>query len=296
MNILVLGGTYFIGKVLVELLLFEKHTVSTLNRCTRKPAHDNVRLIVADRHNYLETKNGLQGKNYDVVIDLSGYGRKDVSIVLDSLGKKCGQYIFCSSIAVCSQPPVSWPIIENHKKCSSVAEGEYGHNKWLAEKRLFQYSQKNNQPISIVRPVYVYGPHDYSGRLDYIFARILEGQPIIMSGNGENIVQFGYVYDLCKAIIVLIGNEKSYGQAFNISGRELVTISQFIGLISSVLGRVADVRFDVSDLEETSTLTSKHRFADVSKAERVLGITPSTSLSAGIQATHQWWLTNRRKS
>jgi len=293
MNILVLGGTYFIGKVLVELLI-RKHTVSTLNRGTRKPS-ENVSLIVADRRNHSEVKDGLRGRNFDVVIDLSGYNEDDVAIVLDSLDGRFGQYIFCSSIAVCSHPPVCWPIIEYHLKCSSVIESEYGYNKWLAEQCLSRYSQKNNLPISVVRPVYVYGPYDQSGRMDYFFERISEGHPIIMSGTGENIVQFGYVYDLCKAIVAMIGNEAAYGQAFNISGRELVTISQFIDLVSSVIAMKADVRFKANN-QEASALTSKHRFADIGKAEKVLGIIPETSLSDGIKTTHEWWLINRRRT
>jgi len=293
MNILVLGGTYFIGKVLVELLI-GKHTVSTLNRGTREPS-ENVSLIVADRRNYSEVKNGLRGRNFDVVIDLSGYNEDDVAIVLDSLDGRFGQYIFCSSIAVCSQPPVCWPITEDHPKCSSIIESEYGYNKWLAEQCLFRYSQKNNLPISVVRPVYVYGPYDQSGRMDYFFERISEGRPIIMSGAGENLVQFGYVYDLCKAIVAMIGNEAAYGQVFNISGRELVTISQLINLISSVIATEADVKFNASCQEEASALTSKHRFADISKAEKMLGIISETSLSDGIKKTHEWWLMNRRR-
>jgi len=293
MNVLVLGGTYFIGRVLVELLI-GKHTVFTLNRGTREPS-ENVSLIVADRRNYSEVKNGLQGRNFDVVIDLSGYNEDDVAIVLDSLDGRFGQYIFCSSIAVCSQPPVCWPITEDHSKCSSVVESEYGYNKWLAEQCLSRYSQKNNLPISVVRPVYVYGPYDQSRRMDYFFERISEGHPIIMSGTGENLVQFGYVYDLCKAIIAIIGNEAAYGQAFNISGRELVTINQLIDLVSSVIAMKADFRFNASSQEEASALTSKHRFADIGKAEKVLGIIPETSLSDGIKTTHEWWLINRRR-
>lgn len=294
MNILVLGGTYFIGKVLVELLV-GKHTVSTLNRGTRKPC-ENVSLIIADRRNHSEVKDGLRGRNFDVVIDLSGYSEDDVAVVLDSLDGKFGQYIFCSSIAVCSQPPVYWPITEEHPKCSSAVENEYGYNKWLTEQCLSLYSQKNNLPISVVRPVYVYGPYDQSGRMDYFFERILEGRPIIMFGTGENIVQFGYVYDLCKAIIAMIGNEAAYGQAFNISGRELVTISQFINLVSSAIAMEADVRFNANNQEEASALTNKHRFADIGKAERTLGIIPEVSLFDGIKITYQWWLMNRRRS
>lgn len=296
MNILVLGGTYFIGRALVELLLQDGHRIAMLNRGTRKIGYDGVISIIADRHNQSEIESGLRGRSFDVVIDLSGYDKNDVSIILNILGDKVAQYIFCSSIAVCRQPPVYWPIVEDHQKCSLISENEYGYNKWLAEEYLFQHSLKNNLFVSVVRPVYVYGPHDYSGRLDYIFMRIIEERQIIMSGNGGNIIQFGYVYDLCQAVIALIGNEKAYGQAFNISGRELITTAQLVSLISLILGKRADVRFDASGLagtQEKSTITDIHRFSDISKAEKVLGIIPATSLSEGIEKTYKWWSTNR---
>ncbi|MFA5248234.1 MAG: NAD-dependent epimerase/dehydratase family protein [Patescibacteria group bacterium] len=293
MDILVLGGTYFIGKVLVGLLA-DKHSVSILNRGTRKSSK-NVSLIVADRYNHSAVEDGLRGKKFDVVIDFSGYNENDVATVLDCLGGRFGHYIFCSSIAVCSQPPVCWPITEDHAKCTSIKESEYGYNKWLAEQHLFLYSKKYNIPVSVVRPVYVYGPYDQSRRIDYFFERILERQPIIMSGNGENIVQFGYVYDLCQAITSIIGNKTAHGHVFNISGRELVTINQFLNLVSTVIGVKADARFDIQDQENQSTLTDKNRFADISKAERVLGIIPETSLIDGIKTTYKWWLTKRRR-
>lgn len=296
MNILVLGGTYFIGRALVELLLQNGHRVAMLNRGTRKISYDDMISIIADRHNQSEIEFGLRSRSFDVVIDLSGYDKNDVSIILNILGDKVAQYIFCSSIAVCRQPPVYWPIAEDHQKCSSISENKYGYNKWLAEDYLFQHSLKSNLQVSVVRPVYVYGPYDYSGRLDYIFMRVIEERPIIMSGNGGNIIQFGYVYDLCRAIIALIGNKKAYGHTFNISGRELITTAQLVDLISLILGKRADVRFDTNglvDAQEVSTITDIHRFSDISKAEKVLGIIPATSLSEGIKKTYEWWSTNR---
>jgi dTDP-glucose 4,6-dehydratase len=219
--------------------------------------------------------------------------------MLNCLKGRISQYIFCSSIAVCSQPPAYWPITEEHEKCASYEENVYGYDKWLAEEYLFQQFKECDLAASIVRPVYVYGPYDYSGRLDYFFSSIANDIPIVLSGNGENIIQFGYVYDLCRAIIAMIGNESAYGQAFNISGRELVTVNQFIKLISLEIGKMVDVKFNIDgqfNMNESSTLTSRHRFADINKAEKLIGIIPKTSLVEGIKETTQWWLTNRRLS
>lgn len=291
MDILVLGGTYFIGRALVELLISAGHSVWILNRGT-KEFPNGANPLIADRHVSNGMKSVLSGKKFDAVIDVSGYTEADIAIAIDALSGQFDQYVFCSSIAVCKQPPIYWPITELHQKCVSVQENEYGYNKWMAEQRLVACAEKYKKSVTIVRPVYVYGPNDYSGRLNYFFERISEDIQIVIAGNGENIIQFGYVYDLCKAIISIIGNKIAFGEAFNISGSELVSVNQLVSLISMVVGRKAKISH-VPTGENASPLTTNHRFADVGKARDILKIFPETSLFDGLTKTYQWWLTER---
>ena len=79
MKALVLGGSYFIGRALVETLVSEGFEVWILNRGTRKSTSDlGVRQLVADRHNYESLDTALKGRYFDVVYDLSGYDEGDV--------------------------------------------------------------------------------------------------------------------------------------------------------------------------------------------------------------------------
>ena len=289
MNALVLGGTYFIGKALVELLMTIANSVWILNRGT-KPIFGKIGQISVDRHNLTDMKSALSGKKFDVVFDISGYTRNDVVIATKALGKRFGQYVFCSSIAVCKQPPICWPITEEHQKCDSVQDDKYGYNKLTAEQYLFAYGKENKIPITVVRPAYVYGPNDYSGRLNYFLERISENTQVIITGNGENIIQLGYVYDLCNAMISMVGNKRAFEGVFNISGNELVSVNQLIGLISSIICKEAKVVYTTSG-EESSPLAISHRFADVGKARDVLRIIPETCLFNGLNKTYQWWLT-----
>lgn len=291
MDILVLGGTYFIGKILVELLKLVGHSVWILNRGTKK-AVDCVEQLIVDRHSLSGMKEILSGKSFDIVIDISGYTESDVAIATEALIGRFSQYIFCSSIAVCKQPPVCWPITEDHQKCSSACDNEYGYNKLAAENYLFDFGRKSKKPITVIRPVYVYGPHDYSGRLDYFFQRITKSIPVVIASNGENIIQFGYANDLCKAIIAVMYNKNSFGEVFNISGNESLSVNQLIHLISATIGKEADISY-IQTSEGASPLTTNHRFADVSKARKILNIIPETCLFDGLTKTYQYWIANR---
>jgi nucleoside-diphosphate-sugar epimerase len=298
MNILVLGGTYFIGKRVVEKLIKNNYRITLLNIDAKK-VFSKVNTIKADRHDSKAIKEALQDKSFDVIIDISGYTRNDVEIVLNSLdNNKIKQYIFCSSAAVYSRPPRYWPMTEKHPKCFSKENKEYGYNKLMAEQLLFRKWKEENLNISIVRPTYVYGPYDYSRRINYIFEKIKDREPVFISGDGKNIIQLGHVDDLSNAIILILGNVKAYGGAFNISGAELVTVQQLVKIVADTLKMKVDIRFlsDKSNIEEEiCSLPDFHYFTDIRKAKETLNISPKINLVGGIQKTVSWWLKNIRK-
>lgn len=98
MKILVLGGTYFIGKHLVEKLIRQDVYPTLLNRGTKNPFPE-LETIKADRHEKDKMKEVLKNKTFDIIIDICGYVLKDIKITLDSLDCKIKQYIFLSSAA-----------------------------------------------------------------------------------------------------------------------------------------------------------------------------------------------------
>lgn len=294
MNILILGGTYFIGRAIVEKLLEKGSNLSILNRGTVK---SKAKVIKVDRRDSVAMYDALRNKSFDVVIDVSCYSKNDVEIFLNSINNNIGHYIFCSSIAVCKQPPKYWPIKEDHEKCSSEEDNEYGYNKLVAEEFLFERGSKIGFDVSVIRPTYVYGPEDYNRRVDYIFEKIENNSPVVVRGNGNNIIQLGYVEDLAEAFIAIIDNDKSHNEAFNVSGNELVTVRQFVEQVAFSLGKEAKiVCLDMKAIssEEISSLPEVNRFADAGKAKKILGIFPKFSLEDGIKKTAHWWLEKRR--
>ena len=298
MNIFVLGGTYFIGRRLVEKLIQDDYNLTLLNIDTRE-IFPEINTIRADRRDQNAMRKALRSRSFDVIIDISGYTQCDVETVLGCLdSNKIKQYIFCSSAAVYSRPPKYLPMTEKHPKCFSKENGEYGYNKLMAEQLLFRKWKEEKLNISVVRPTYVYGPYDYSRRISYIFEKIKGGEPVLISGNGENIIQLGYVDDLADAIISILGNTKTYGEAFNISGAELVTIQQFVKIAADALKMKVDIQClsNESNInKETCSLPDFHYFVDILKAKEILDISPKINLVEGMRKTALWWLKNKGK-
>lgn len=299
MNILILGGTLFIGRALVEKLIKSGfYNITLLNRGTRSQKFDfPINIIKADRSDVDQMKEVLNGKNYNVVFDISGYTEEDIGTAVSAMqgGSEIGHYVFCSSIAVCRQSPSHWPITEVHEKCSSPDDDRYGFDKWQAEEYLWQMSRDKFMNVTIVRPTYVYGPYNYYRRETFVFDQISQGLPIYISGNGDNIVQFGYVYDLADAMIEMAGNQLAHGHAFNVSGNELVTVNQFISLIAEIMKKDTEIIRNSSNRERTAKFPAVHRFADISKIRDVLGIKPTTDIQEGLIRTFRWWKENRKE-
>lgn len=299
MKALVLGGTYFIGKVLTQKFIETgNYEVTLLNRGTKEREIESLplNLIKADRIDAEGMRKALNNKVFDVVFDISAYNEKDVSFAVSALNRRVGQYIFCSSVAVCRQPPNFWPLTEKHPKCISAKDGEYGFNKWQAESFLWDKWRKRELNVTIVRPVYVYGPYNYHKREALIFEKTLKGLPFNVCGSGENIVQFGFVEDLAEAMLFMASKKLAYGEAFNVSGYELVTVDTFIRLAANAVGKSIDIIHGCKDTSSESDLFPNiHRFADISKAKTILGIKPKVSLGEGLKRTAEWFLKSVEK-
>ncbi len=152
MKILILGGSRFIGYLTMYRLVNDGHDVTIFNRqitVPPEPFPKRVRFIAGNR----TTRNSLASifleTTFDVIIDISGYTKKDVEYVLEHCTKKIGHYIFVSSSTVYDSP-VSYRVSANSPKI-------YGLNtaatqKILSENVLVSYGQRHNLHFTILRP------------------------------------------------------------------------------------------------------------------------------------------------
>ncbi len=216
LRVLILGGTGFIGPHFVNALTAGGHQVTLFNRGKRDPeAKQGVEQLLGDRNGQLDA---LKGRDWDVVVDNSGYTPGQVQLSTDLLRKHSKHYIFISSIAVYDNfgnPPID----EAHKLAAignmrtDKLEGDnYGPLKVLCEAVVEQAYGKH---ANIIRPTYICGPGDFSDRFTYWPLRVSQGGEMLAPGTPDDPIQFIDVRDL--ADFVRLCAEKRIAGRYNLT-------------------------------------------------------------------------------
>ena len=219
MNSLVIGGTGFVGRLLVAELLTAGHTVSVMHR---RPKHDlgrRVKNIMADRNDAHAVRAALAGGNYELVFDNvydweRGTTAGHVEATVRAAGNNIQRYVFMSSVAAYGDGL-------NHHGGDALAPDDapelYVRNKAMSERALFRLHQRIGLPVVTLRPPYVYGPGNPYYREAFFWDRLRTGRSILLPGDGRRLMQFVYVRDLVKAALRSITEPAAIGHAFNIA-------------------------------------------------------------------------------
>lgn len=202
LDILVLGGTGFIGPHMVREALRRGHSVTLFNRGrTNNTLFPDIETIKGDRGGDLSM---LEGRNWDAVIDNSGYVPRHVENSAKTLAPNIGQYLYISTIAVYDSYAV--PNDESSKLASIADEsieevtGEtYGPLKALCEKRV--RAEIDADRLTILRPTYICGPGDHTDRFSYWPVRVSKGGEMLVPGGPEYPLQIIDVRDLANFTI-----------------------------------------------------------------------------------------------
>jgi 2'-hydroxyisoflavone reductase len=197
LRVLIFGGTGFLGPHFVEALQGGGHRITLFNRGKSNPGlFKHLETLIGDRDGKLEA---LKGRDWDVVIDDSGYVPRHVKLSADLLKDRVGHYIFVSSISVygtfpkpgldeddeVASPP--GPQVEEvngetyaglKAGCEQIVESTYGSR------------------CTIVRPHYVVGPGDSTDRFTYWVVRVARGGQVLAPGSASDPLQYIDVRDL----------------------------------------------------------------------------------------------------
>lgn len=224
MRLLVLGGTRFVGRHVVEAALAAGHRVTVFNRGRSAPGlfGDDVEELRGDRVG--GDAEALRGRSFDAVADVAAYRPAEVDLVLDALGGHGGPYAFVSSVSVYADPVAagsdeSAPIIELDGKLPEPGDSAtaYGGLKVLCERRL--------PPDALVlRPTVVAGPYDPTERVTRWARRAGEGDALL-AADPHQPVQLIDARDL--AAFMLEGLTRGVRGTFNVA-TEPVAFSAFL--------------------------------------------------------------------
>ncbi|MEZ5357575.1 MAG: NAD-dependent epimerase/dehydratase family protein [Candidatus Zixiibacteriota bacterium] len=217
MNILVIGGTRFVGRHIVEKALANGHKVTLFNRGQTDPVvFPRVEKLVGDRDGDIQE---LEGRTWDCVIDTCGYVPRIVKQSVDLLKNSINLYVFISTVSVYEEkgmlilPEEARLKTIEDETVEEINEDTYGALKVLCEHEVL--AAYPNRAL-IIRPGLIIGPHDYTDRFTYWPRRMTQDGPMLVPDLANQPVQFIDARDLAAFLINLI--EKNRTGIFNATG------------------------------------------------------------------------------
>ncbi|HEY9731974.1 MAG TPA: NAD-dependent epimerase/dehydratase family protein [Drouetiella sp.] len=240
MKILVIGGTIFVGRHIVEAALRRGHEVSLFNRGrTEATLFNDVEKITGDR---FESLDKLANRHWDVIIDTSAYVPRAVSKSCEELKSNCDSYVFISTGSVYkdkSKPGIredNETLIPKNPDSLEWSDETYGEMKSGCEgvvQNIFA------ERALIIRPGVVVGPHDPTDRFTYWAVRVQAGGSVLAPGAPDYPVQFIDGRDLGEWTILLC-ESKARG-IFNAIGPDYkLTMSKLLNDCKNAAGSDAE--------------------------------------------------------
>ena len=241
MKLLVIGGTRFLGRTLVETALRQGHEITLFNRGQTGPdLFLDVERLKGDRDGDLVL---LTDRKWDVVVDTCGYVPRVVNKSADLLRDSVELYIFISTISVYAEFTKSG--IDEHSPLGTledetveqVTNETYGPLKVLCENAVRQSYPSN---AAILRCGLIVGPHDPTDRFTYWPVRIQQGGEVLAPSPPQMQVQFIDATDLARFILHL-AKERISG-VFNTTGPSgKLTMLDFLNTCNGVTGNRASL-------------------------------------------------------
>jgi nucleoside-diphosphate-sugar epimerase len=231
MNIFVTGGTGFIGKHLVRALVKDGHAVTCLVRKTSKDVHVLRELGVGLHNGDITEKKGFGLDDFDAVFHLAGvlggfrvrdrdYHRIHVTGTNNVLEHCTGQpFIYCSSAGMLG------PVVNGDEESPLNPTNAYERSKAEAEALVREY--RNHV---IIRPEFVYGPHDE--HVLGLFQSIKTGR-FRTIGDGKSLLHPTYVGDVVQCLVASLGVKN---ETFMVAGERPVSVREFAGLVGQKMG------------------------------------------------------------
>jgi len=246
-NALVIGGSYFVGRVFVEeCSKLPGHKIYVMNRGNVPLNIEGITEIRCDRHNTEAMHDAIPSLMWDCVVDFCAYTPDDITAMISIFpAHAVGQYIFISTASIYEKTN-DLPITEEAVKLSGPQpgpHGDYAYNKHLAEEELKCQCTENSIPWTIFRPTFIYGKYNYAPRERYFFDLIQQGETIIIPDNDLALFTFVSVWDVARAITQCIGNKNAFSKSFNLSGEELISYPRFVDVLRIITGEHIKVEY-----------------------------------------------------
>ena len=199
---------------------------------------------------------------------------------------RVSQFVFASSSSVYGANTKT-PFSEEDRIDRTVSP--YAATKYAGELMCYTYSHLYGIPVSCLRFFTVYGPRQRPEMAIHKFAQLIHaGNPIPFYGTGATARDYTYIDDIIDGVIATMDRPLPY-EVFNLGESTTITLSELVTTLEEVIGKKAIVQAmpaQPGDVEIT--------YADISKAKRMLGYDPSTSIADGLRLFNDWYVRTKR--
>ena len=242
-RVLVIGGTLFIGRALVDQLLERGDDVVIMHRGDGTPFGGRVGEIRCDRNDGAAVREALSGTRFDVVYDnvydwQRGTTADQVSAAAKATARGLRRYVFTSSIAAY---PEGGEYDESAPLVPSDHPSVYGAQKADSERALFELHRRETFPVATLRPAFIYGPHNPFDREAFFWDRMLADRPIIIPEDGSRTMQWVHVRDVARAAVLAANEDVAVGHAYNLASYPPITQIEYVQLLASIAGKRAQL-------------------------------------------------------
>lgn len=303
MKVLFIGGTGIISSASTRLALARGIELFLLNRGIHSDVPAGATSLIADIRDPRAVARALEGQRFDAVVNWIAFTAEDIERDLQLFRGITRQYIFISSASAYQKPVGMYRITEDTPLANPY--WEYSRNKIACEERLLRAYREEGFPITIVRPSLTYGDTQIPLVLNNwqrpytAIARMRQGKPIVIPGDGSSLWTITHNTDFAKGIVGLLGHQQAIGHAFHITSDEVLTWNQIAAAIGAAAGVEPKIVHIASDFiigclpELAGTLLGDKAVSVVFDNSKIKRFVPdfcaTTPFARGIERTLAWF-------
>lgn len=292
-NIVVTGGSGFIGQALVKRLRTLGHYVLVLDKQLPPNGSERGDLKLVDITQFDELSKAIPEK-IDVICHLAGLVADDANsnpyqaVYINELGvanvleicriHKIPKILFASTFLVYEN--CGWDFVDEMTAIDVRNLGPFSRGKLFSEQLIKDYQKKHGIQYTIMRFGSVYGCGNGSNVIRTFIEQGLKREPIIVWGEGKRTRQFIYLEDLVDAIVLALDQKD---ELFNICGEDQTSTRSILDSLQNLVPDL-NVSFDLTKKEKVEAY-----YISIKKAADKLGWVPKTPIDEGLKQTVAWF-------
>lgn len=237
LRVLFLGGPGIISSACARLAVERGLELTVVNRgvSATRPLPDGAEVLHADVRDPAALQGVLGDREFDAVVDWVAYTPEQVAADVAFFTGRTGQYVFVSSASAYQTPPERLPVTESTPLRNPY--WEYSRNKIACEDLLVRAYREHGFPVTIVRPSHTYDRA--SVPLDggwTAVERMRQGKEVVVHGDGTSLWTLTHHEDFARGFVPLLGNPRTLGEAFHITGDDVLTWDQVVRALARAAG------------------------------------------------------------